>query len=298
MKYSNCPICNSDIKHWITKQNEAGLFEIDRCNSCDFAFVNPRPKLDFLMEYYSFSGDGQGKKEVSTLATILENEKKYPNSSVDAKRMLTTVCNFLNKENNQFGQKLLDVGSGYGFFSYEALKRGFEVTAIELATVEREIAIQMTGLKPIAKSFEEFQHDGPLFDVILMSQILEHALDINLWINKAYSILKPNGIISIALPNYMSIFRKVMQSNDPFIYPPAHLNFFSRKSLTLLLSNFGFKVICVQYVSRIPSDSIQNRFKSFGKILPIISAKVVPVLLKGIDFLHLGMIINIYAKKV
>ena len=298
MKYDNCPICNADINRWITKKIDSVLYTIDLCKSCGFAFVNPRPNLDFLMEFYSLEGQGKNKNEVSTLASIVDQEKNYPNSTIDAKRMIDMVCKLLNQSESTVEYKLLDVGCGYGFFSHEALKNGFEVTALELAAIERKIATQMTGLIPVAKSFEDFQYDGQLYDVVLMSQILEHAFDINLWMTKAYNILKPNGLISIALPNYMSIFRKIMQSNDPFICPPAHLNFFSRKSLSLLLSNHKFKICSVQYVSRIPKNSIQKRLERFGKILPNLISNSVPVMLKGIDSLRLGMIINIYAKKV
>lgn len=298
MKYDNCPICNSDIKRWIIKKTESGLFDIDSCNSCGFAFVNPRPDLDFLMKFYSVEGHGKNKNEITTLSAILEQEKKYPNSTVDAKRMMTIILKLLNNSNYANEYKLLDVGCGYGFFSKEALENGFEVTALELAATEREIANQMTGLRPIEKSFEDFQSGKQIYDVVLMSQILEHAFDVNLWMNKAFNIIKPNGIISIAVPNYNSIFRKVLQSKDPFICPPAHLNFFSLKSLSQLLSKHGFKIYNVQYVSRIPKDSIKNRLARFGKILPNLIGNSVPLMLKVIDSLHLGMFINIYAKKV
>lgn len=298
MKYINCPICNNDIKRWITKKTEDVAYDIDLCNSCGFAFVNPRPNLDFLMNFYSLKGHGQPQNEVTTLTSILEQEKKFPNSTIDAKRMITTVRKFLNKSDETNRYKLLDVGCGYGFFSNDALKNGFDVIALELASTERNIASQMTGLEPIEKSFEDFQPLEKVFDVVLMSQILEHAFDINLWMKKAHKILKPNGLIVIALPNFNSIFRRIMQANDPFICPPAHLNYFSRKSLSLLLSNHGFKVSSVQYVSRIPKDSIQKRLRRFGKIIPLTISKSIPILLNGVDLIRLGMIINVYAKKI
>lgn len=297
MKYTTCPICNNDIKEWRTKKTDSGAYVIDICNSCGFAFVNPRPDIDFLMNYYSIEGHGQTHSEITTLESILDQEKKFPNSSIDAKRMISTVSKFLNKSNSISGYTLLDVGCGYGFFSKEALTNGFEVKALELASTERTIANQMTGLEPVATSFEDFQSENQLFDVVLMSQILEHAFDINLWISKAKSILKPNGQIAIALPNFSSIFRRIMQENEPFICPPAHLNFFSHRSLALLLSKHGFNVTAVQYISRIPKDSIENRLSRFGKIISGIISNSVPFLLNGVDVLRLGMIINVYAKK-
>jgi 2-polyprenyl-3-methyl-5-hydroxy-6-metoxy-1,4-benzoquinol methylase len=298
MKLDNCPICNSDIKLWRKKETEAGLFEIDLCSSCGFAFVNPRPSLNFLMEFYSVQGIDQKTNGIITLASVIEQEKNYPNSTVDAKRMIDNLLKFVNQSKGGEGYKLLDVGCGYGFFSREAIKNGFNVTALEIASEDRKIATEMTGLIPIAKSFEDFKYDGQLYDVILMSQILEHAFDVNLWIKKAYNILKPNGLILIALPNYSSIFRKILQSNDPYISPPAHLNFFNRNSLSLLLSNSGFEIIHVEYISRIPKDSIEKKLRKFGKQISHLISNSVPIMLNGIDLLRLGMIINIYARKI
>jgi len=80
--------------------------------------------------------------------------------------------------------RFLDVGCGYGFFSNEALDAGFDVVALELARNEREIAKKMTGLSPVSSSFEEFEYDRESLGVMFMSQILEHALDVNLWSKK------------------------------------------------------------------------------------------------------------------
>ena len=49
------------------------------------------------------------------------------------------------------------MGCGYGFFSREALRKGFEGVAIELASNERAIAERMTDLKPMRVSFEGFE---------------------------------------------------------------------------------------------------------------------------------------------
>jgi hypothetical protein len=131
-----------------------------------------------------------------------------------------------------------------------------------------------------------------------MSQILEHALDVDLWVKKSHGLLVNDGIIAIALPNFGSIFRMIMQENEPYICPPAHLNFFNPNSLSSLLEKHGFKVEAIQWVSRIPNKTFEKRMPKFGKpLLPIINTlSLVP--LKAIDALHLGMMINVYARKI
>jgi len=295
--YEKCPICSSAVKTWRVKEVDNEKYILDLCSSCGYSFVNPRPTPSFLMDYYSSFGHGHFDSEnnVPDINSVIKNEQNDPNSTIDAKRLVKTIKS-LSKNNNS--NKFLDVGCGYGFFSKEALDGGYEVTALELAKNEREIAREMTGLNPVACSFEEFEYPPESVDVVFMSQILEHALDINLWVNKAHGFLVDDGIIAIALPNYGSIFRMIMKENEPFICPPAHLNFFNPNSLSILLENHGFKVEAIQWVSRIPKSAFEKRMPKYGRpLLPIINITSSAVL-KAIDAAHLGMIINIYARKI
>lgn len=227
--YATCPVCSSAIRTWRVKMVGNESYNLDLCKSCGYAFVNPRPSLSFVMTYYSSVGHAGRGNVAPTLKSVLAQEQKDPNSTIDARRLIRTIRSLIG--NNQ-GGKFLDVGCGYGFFSKEALDAGFEVIALEMAENEREIAREMTGLDPVACSFEAFECIPGSMSVVFMSQVLEHAADINLWISTAHNFLVDGGILAIALPNYDSIFRLIMQENEPYIYPPAHLNFFSPNSLS------------------------------------------------------------------
>jgi SAM-dependent methyltransferase len=297
ISYDTCPICTSSINRWRSKIADNKTYHIDRCIACGFAFVNPRPSLSFLMDFYSKSGHQPSTEKLTddvSIVSIKDIESKDPNSTIDAGRMINMVRGLLHEDSNE---KFIDVGCGYGFFSKEAIENGFKVTPLELAQVERKIANDLLGICPIDISFESFDCSSSSFSVVLMSQILEHALDINLWIKKAHNLLEPNGIIARALPNYGSIFRIILQENEPYICPPAHVNFFNPGSLSKLLMKHGFKVESIQWVSRIPKRTFEKRIpKLAAPILPVING-VSHIALKGIDIFHLGMIINIYARK-
>jgi len=249
------------------------------------------------MDYYSSFGHGHvgAGNEAPDLKTVLAKEQNDPNSTVDAKRLIKTIKSLVkNHKSNRF----LDVGCGYGFFSKEALNAGFDVVALELAKNERAIAKEITGLNPAATSFEEFECAPESLGVVFMSQILEHALDVNLWIKKSRDFLVNDGIIAIALPNYGSIFRMIMQENEPYICPPAHLNFFNPQSLSRLLENHGFKIEAVQWISRIPKRTFEKRLPRLVKpLLPVIDVAS-SASLKIVDALHLGMMINVYGRKL
>lgn len=297
IQYTACPVCSSPIKTWRVKSVGNYKYNLDLCGSCGYSFVNPRPSLQFLMDYYASFGHGHFDTggEAPNLGSVLAREKSDPNSTIDAERLIKTI-KYLIK--NCTSNRFLDVGCGYGFFSKEALDAGFDVVALELAENEREIAKEMTGLSPAASSFEEFECDPESLGVVFMSQILEHALDVNLWIKKSRDFLVNDGILAIALPNYGSIFRMIMQENEPYICPPAHLNFFNPDSLSSLLKNHGFKVEAIQWISRIPKRTFEKRLPMLGKpLLPVINVAS-SASLKIIDALRLGMMINVYGRKV
>jgi len=289
--HGSCPICSSPIKRWRSKVVVTIQYHIDRCTICDFAFVNPRPSIEYLMDFYSKSGHQISTEKLTdnaTLASITATERKYPNATIDASRIIKTVRGLLKTTRQQ--ESFLDVGCGYGFFSKAAIDNGFNVTPLELAKSEREIAAKMLGISPLESSFEEIDLLPSSFTVLLMSQILEHALDVNQWIEKAHFLLEPGGIIAIALPNFGSLFRICLNEKESYITPPAHLNYFNPGNLSLLLEKHGFKVEAVQWVSRIPTRTFEKRLPNIAKpLLPVINS-LSKIVLKGFDILHLGMI--------
>jgi 2-polyprenyl-3-methyl-5-hydroxy-6-metoxy-1,4-benzoquinol methylase len=295
--YSFCPVCSSSIQLWKTKSVEGVDYKIDICKFCGYAFVNPRPSLSFLFDFYSPLSEGKDRvynDEIQTLETVVQDEISYPNATVDAKQFIYTINDLMG---NSEGKKFLDVGCGYGFFLAEAKVQGFEVFAIELAQEQRSITKEMTGVTPVAISFEEFVCQDSSLSVVLMSQILEHVQDINLWIEKAYKILNTDGILVIALPNFNRLSRLILKEKDAFIVPPEHLNFFSYKSLKILLEAHDFELERVEWVSRIPLSSIEKRIpKILMPIIPLLDI-VVRGTQKVLDALKFGTMITVYARK-
>ena len=294
-RYEKCPICNSLIVPWRTKRIGQESYEIDQCKSCNFAFVNPRPSMEFIMEFYSRDGHGGANGPAPTLASIMERERQDPNSTVDAARIVKRISILLEGDESR---PFLDVGFGYGFFSKEAQLAGFDVHALELAETERKIGRELTGINATPSSFEDYNCTPGSMNVVLMSQILEHARDVNAWLKKANEILAVDGIIAIALPNFGSVFRLLMQENEPFICPPAHLNFFSFQSLSRLLEKHNFRIEASESVSHIPKRAIEKRIPSV--VAPLFPAAKVAAAAgeKIMDAMGLGLMINVYGRKV
>ena len=297
-KLNECPVCEGPARPWRIKSSSLGEFPIETCAECGFGFVNPRPSSEYLMNFYAVSGHARGDPSelpTATLEDILAAEQEFPNSTLDASRIVRNTAYILADKIKTY--RLLDVGCGFGFFSREARGAGFEVTAIELASHERGVATQLAGVVPQAVSFEGFKAEPNSFSAILMSQILEHAQDVNVWVAKANSLLVPHGVLAIALPNFDSIFRRLMQERDPFVTPPAHLNFFSPASLKTLLERHGFRIQRTQWTSRFRPGAVERRVPAMIRsVTPLIDIGA-KAALKTLDHLRLGQMITVYAQK-
>ncbi len=291
-----CPVCKSPIRHWAEKKNGNDTYTIDRCSACGYAFVNPRPSMNFLKSHYSNFGHG-ATLSPPTLASIMAAEAEDPNSTIDAKRMISTIKYLLADQHKMSGRRL-DVGAGYGFFSKEAVNNDFKVVSLDIAENERNISSSVSGIDPISSTFEDLELDHSSMSVVLMSQILEHALDVEAWVSKAWQLLENGGILAIALPNFGSLQRIILRENEPYICPPDHLNFFTPEALTELLKKKGFVVEKIQHVSRVPRRTIQRRVPRIIAPLAFPLWMIVNATMRIVDFMRFGSIINVYARKV
>jgi len=289
-KLASCPACEGPTASWRKKTVDGIDYHIERCADCGFAFVNPRPTLDFLMSYYGTHGHSEGHQHL-TLVEVLAAEKVFPNSTLDADRLLRTADALLGASRPC---RMLDVGCGYGFFSKAALDRGIVVDALELASTERGIATELTGLHPAAMSFEDYPEEPGGYDIVLMSQILEHAQDVNRWLEKCRTLLRKGGILIVALPNFDSMLRRVLNENDPWITPPAHLNFFSRGSLQRAFARHGIRLVEAQWASRVHPRALDRRLPpALSALKPLLSLGMRGAM-GTIDRMGTGMMVTAY----
>jgi 2-polyprenyl-3-methyl-5-hydroxy-6-metoxy-1,4-benzoquinol methylase len=273
----SCPICQSGARPWASKNG----FEIHRCAACGHGFVDPRPGLAELVEWY----EDQGQSGIS-LAEALDKERQFPNSTIDAARITRRCLQLAGRG------KLLDIGCGVGFFSAAARDAGFEIDPIEIAERQRNVARQMLGITPEAASFESVERSEGSFRAILMSQVLEHAGDPVGWVRKASGLLAPGGVLAVAVPNFGSGIRLVLRHRDPFVIPPVHLNFFTPKSLSILLTASGLDVAEVTFVTKVRPQA----FERLGMLAPL-GRRATPAIAWALDRTKRGMFLNAYGKR-
>lgn len=284
-----CPVCAFKARPWRTVDG----YRLEQCESCGFVFVNPRPGRTDIAEMYR--REGGHCRSGASLEAVIDEERRAPNSTRDAQRMVGHLVRALGGSG-----LLLDVGCGYGFFSREAQRSGLAVESIEIAPTERSIASAMLQREPLEVEFENFPESTGRYDAILMSQVLEHAVDPRAWIAKAARLLRPGGLLSIAVPNFDSFLRRVLQEKDPYIAPPIHLNYFSRNNLRRLLESEGLTPFRVETVSRVRPDALSRRAPEWLRATSLLDSIVrqgqrLPFAV--IDRIGLGIFLNFYSAR-
>ncbi|HRH47113.1 MAG TPA: class I SAM-dependent methyltransferase [Panacibacter sp.] len=235
--YQQCPLCNSSnitevlqAKDY-TVSNE--IFSIWHCTDCTGRFTQNIPSPATIGAYYqstSYISHSDTKKGfINSLYHIVRNY------TLQSKRKLVQKISGLQKG------ALLDVGAGTGAFASKMQQAGWNVTGLEPDTIARENALKNHQLK-LQTLDALFNLPASSFNVITMWHVLEHVHQLHDYINTFYNILKNDGVLIIAVPNYTSRDAAVYKEYWAAYDVPRHLYHFSPQSMQQLMQKHGFRV--------------------------------------------------------
>lgn len=144
-------------------------------------------------------------------------------------------------------RKLLDVGSGAGYFLKRGVERGWSVLGIEpshdAAAYARDLGVEVVEafLDPTSAS------SLGAFDAIHMQHVLEHVPDPESMLRLVHGLLEPGGVLCVVAPNdyngLQDVVRRAVGHDAWWVVPEHHLNYFSHASLAALLQRCGFEVL-------------------------------------------------------
>lgn len=192
--------------------------------------THPQPSLENLGRYYEsedYISHTDGKRTFF--------EKIYQAVKQKSLRDKVKLIESLNPAKGN----LLDIGAGTGDFLVEAKKNNWQITGYEPSPKARNIALSK-GLSLI----EDIKHipDNSI-DVITMWHVLEHVPDVEKEISELKRMLKPNGVIIIAVPNYKSYDAAYYGAYWAAYDVPRHLWHFSKTAIEKLFERQGLELI-------------------------------------------------------
>lgn len=212
----------------VSKEN----FELLLDEELQLLKTSPQPSLEKLPSYYEsddYISHTDGKRSLFEKIYHFIKRKAIR----DKVRLITSL-------QNQKGS-LLDIGAGTGDFLLEAKKQHWNTIGIEPSEKAKGIAIQ----KGIAFAENLASLPDHSFDVITMWHVLEHVPDLENQIAVLKRLLKPNGTIIIAVPNFKSYDAKYYGAYWAAYDVPRHLWHFSKTAIEKLFRKQNIKLVKV-----------------------------------------------------
>lgn len=139
---------------------------------------------------------------------------------------------------------LLDVGAGAGILMEAARSAGWEAVGLELAqpSIDRIRGELRMEVHPCA--IERAPLAAGRFGAVTFSHSLEHLRDPLLALKSAARLLRPGGLVHVAVPNWHAAKRLAAGVRLPWIFE-EHLSYFTRATLRDALERAGFELLAL-----------------------------------------------------
>ncbi len=222
-----------------------------RCDTCDLVQMQRIPSATELAAFYD-----QGKQAVN-IGVSVDIDRLWIRQKDDTVRRATNAQNLAPK-----GSRILDIGSGYGFFLREMKKKGYPIEGIEVSDVSRDISAKVTRARvhdiDIGAASEEELSALGTFEIITMFHCLEHIPDPVAFLKRVRTLLSPKGTLFIEVPNIDDAALDLSAGYRAFYWQFAHCSYFNAKTLARTLKKAGFKKVAPWYEQRYGLENLMG----------------------------------------
>lgn len=233
--YSNiCPICDSQrLRGFFVVTQEIGggrEMKLFSCEKCGIIFASD----------YRLSRNGIYGEDYAPWSKKDKEEEKMISQA--KKTAFRNQIEQLPRDVLRKKGKALDVGTGAGYL-LEILKEfGFDVSGTEVSTYWKETVEKKFPNRVFLGELETANFENEFFDLVLLTDVLEHLSDPKKTLREVGRILKPGGYLFLTSPNSDSVTRKLL-GKKWFQYKYEHLFYFNRKSLNWLLCENNLRLV-------------------------------------------------------
>ncbi len=221
-----CPLCSAQIAK---KKHQEGDYAMVRCLECGFIYQNPRPPEEQRLESYQ-GYLPQAKEEIEAWGRMMEPVFRKAADLI---------------EHDMPRGRLLDVGTGYGFFLALMHARGWEVKGLEASLTGARYGQKRWGLSILPQPWEKASFPDEEFDVVTALYVIEHLPDPLAFLREVHRVLRPGGMIVLRYPHTTPIktILSLMKIKNCLYHLPFHLSDFSPQSMRRALAKAGFTQI-------------------------------------------------------
>ncbi len=201
--------------------------DVWRCQQCNLMFRSPRPSQREIIRSYEWGLTyAQWQQEIKVREILWRERVGLVERHTD-------------------GGRLLDIGTGDGFF-LSLLGTRYDIESTEISKVGAAYANQR-GFEPRIGDFSDLDFADQSFDVVTLWHVLEHVLRPGALLKKIHNVLKPDGILALAVPNERHSLIFNVQSKMPLgkleYGQEIHVTHFVPEVLKKYLEIIGFTLL-------------------------------------------------------
>ena len=149
--------------------------------------------------------------------------------------------------------RVLDVGCGAGEITSEIARAGFDVVGIDVAEepLRRARARDSQLDVRLVAADGEWPLQDASFDAVWAGETLEHVLDTAAWLSQVRRVLRSGGTLVLSTPAHdrlgvLVLALSARRFDEHFDPRSDHVRFYTRRTLTRLLADFGFEQLDVR----------------------------------------------------
>lgn len=202
-------------------------FKVARCTHCGLARTLPPP--------YENELDTKVYHEVP-FGEVLQKESQWRSHFIP---LLQTARRY--KRMGRF----LDVGCGVGLLVKMAAEVGFDAYGIDISSPAALYGKEKLGLQILPMDLASAGFPDGFFDVVTMSQVLEHIAQPEALLLEIRRVLKVDGVLIAESPNYSGWVVPLLGNKWSGFQPQWHIWQFTPVTITAFLERFGFSVLKV-----------------------------------------------------
>ncbi|MBF0457174.1 MAG: class I SAM-dependent methyltransferase [Nitrospirae bacterium] len=216
--------CGGVLEHWSPE------FELYlQCRSCGCKPVRFRPTVESLARFYS-SSYWYEYQQVHKCPTV---DERFEGDMLDR---IPLYINWLRGMRPP-PCKVLEIGCGNGRLLFELKQAGYDCTGVEMDKGLAALVTKKTGVPVHHGSFPP--DNDPVYDLIVIIDVLEHAPDQINFVKNVKSRLSPAGKVMVHCP-VLDTLEASVQFRHMF-NPLSHLWIHTSASFNKLWLDAGFK---------------------------------------------------------
>jgi len=211
-------------------QSEEG-FDLYECRACGLVRLEPPLSTDQLSRYYQAEYYGSPDAKFGGPMEALLRHAHARRARMLSRRLAA---------DGSSPPRALDVGCGRGLFLRALRDLGFDTVGMELPGFPLPVA--EPRLQFVHGTAEELTFEAATFDLVSMWHVLEHTTDPAGALGEVARVLRPGGVLVLAVPNFGSWQARRFGRHWFHLDLPRHLYHFRPATLTRRLRELKIEV--------------------------------------------------------